>query len=283
MGCLRWLWLCFLGVVALPATAGEPPRVQFDMPFVVPCRDVTPADYAATHPGYKLIEAKLEISSLLIAGQEKDLTHYFIRVESPQRTLAIVDYLPKTMHEALASKVTTEKGTERAVALGINLSEKYELLTLPGPSAGIGQKKTSSVKTELLPPLETVGASGTLDRGSVLFFKIKSTPRNLLEGTREYALVLRVPGNWRADYVRARCEAEGTRHAMVSTFDEQVPCGQREFLVSLYQDGDEGARQIAENFARREAAKLGQSPKSKIQGQSAWRSHEAGSWTAMQR
>jgi hypothetical protein len=280
MDCLRWLWLCFLGIAVLPAAAADPPRVQFDMPFVVACRDVTPADYAGSHPGYKLVEAKLEISSLLVAGQEKDLTHYFIRVESPQHTLAIVDYLPKTLHEALTSKVTTEKATERAVALGINLSEKYELLTLAGPSAGIGQKKTSSVKTELLPPLETVAASGTLERGSVLFFKIKSTPRNLLEGTREYALVLRVPSNWRADYIRVRCEAEGTRHAMVSTFDEHVPCGQREFLVSLYQDGDENARQIAENFARREAAKAVR----KTQGQSASRSpYQAGSWAAVQR
>src|SRR4051812_14335910 len=166
MDCLRWLSLCFFGIVVVPAAAADPPRVQFDMPYVVACRDVTPADYSASHPGYKLMEAKLEVSSLLIAGQEKDLTHYFLRVESPQRTLAIVDYLPKTKHEALASSVTTEKSTERAVALGINLSEKYELLTLPGPSAGIGQKKTSSVKTELLPPLETVAASGTLDRGS---------------------------------------------------------------------------------------------------------------------
>jgi hypothetical protein len=272
---LRWTLLCLFSSAAMPTAAAEPPRVQFDMPFVVACRDVTPADYAASHPGYKLIEAKLEISSLLIAGQEKDLTHYFLRVESPQHTLAIVDYLPKTMHEALVSKVVTEKSTERAVALGINLSEKYELLTLAGPSAGIGQKKTSSVKTELLPPLETVAASGTLDRGSVLFFKIKSTPRNLLEGTREYALVLRVPANWRADYIRVHCEAEGTRHAMVSTFDEQIPCGQREFLVSLYQDGDEAARQIAENFARREAAKV-QSSRSKVQGQ-------AGSWATVQR
>lgn len=278
MDCLRSLFLYLFLLGAAPVLAAEPPRVQFDMPYVVASRDVTPTEYAASHPGYRLVEAKLDVSSLLISGQEKDLTHYFIRVESPQRTLAIVDYLPKTMHEALASKVTTEKRTERAVALGINLSEKYELLTIPGPSAGIGQKKTSSVKTELLPPLETVAASGTLDRGSVLFFKIKSTPRNLLEGTREYALVLRVPTNWRADYLRVRCEAEGIRHGMVSTFDEQIGCGQREFLVSLYQDGDEGARRIAENFSRREAAKT------KAQTQAASGSpYQSVPWAAIQR
>jgi hypothetical protein len=269
----------FLVVAALmPLTAvAEQPRVCFDMPYAVACRDVTPAEYTASHPGYKLMEVKLEISSLLMAGQEKDLTQYLIRVDSPQRTLTVADYLPKTKHEAIASSVTKEDSTERALALGINLSGKYELLTVPGPSAGIGAKKTSSVKTELLPPLETVAASGTLDRASVVFFKIKSSPRNLLEGTREYALVLRVATNWRADYLRVHCEAEGVRRNMISSFDEETKCGQRDFVVALYQDGDEDARRIAENFARREAAKMAQSSASNVQGRNAT------PWAALQR
>jgi hypothetical protein len=283
---LCMLVFCIVALSA-PLAAAEPPRVSFDMPYAVACRDVTPSDYSASHPGYKLMEAKLAISSLLTAGQEKDLTEYFIRVESRERTFTIADYLPKTKHEAIASSVTKEQSTERAAALGISLTGKYELLTVPGPSAGIGAKKTSSVKTELLPPLETVAASGTLERASVVFFKIKSSPRNLLEGTREYALVLRVPMVWRADYLRVHCEAEGIRRNMISTFDEATRCGQRDFLVALYQDGDEEARKIAENFARREAAKLVQSPKSKVQGQGSssaarW-PYETSPWAAVQR
>src|SRR5882724_3305293 len=262
MNRLRKFLLSLISSLPALTALAEAPRVHFDMPYAVACRDVTPAEYPASHPGYKLMEVKLEISSLLVAGQEKDLTEYFIRVDSPQRTLTIADYLPKTKHEAIASSMTKEDSTEHVAALGINLSGKYELLTIPGPSAGIGTKKTSSVKTELLPPLETVAASGTLDRASALFFKIKSTPRNLLEGTREYGLVFKTPTNWRADYIRLRCEAEGIRRGVVSTFDEQFTCGQREFLVALYQDGDEPARRLAENFARREAAKTIQGPKS---------------------
>src|SRR6185369_7170293 len=87
-------------VAAPDAAPAEQPRVSFDMPYAVACRDVTPSDYSASNPGHKLMEAKLEISSLLTAGQEKDLTEYLIRVESPQRTLTIADYLPKTKHEA---------------------------------------------------------------------------------------------------------------------------------------------------------------------------------------
>jgi len=114
---LRWLALVSVLSAVPLAGAAEPPRVHFDMPYAVACRDVTPPEYSKSHPGHKLVEAKLEISSLLTAGQEKDLTQYFIRVESPQRTLTIADYLPKTQHESLASKVTTEKTTERGAAL----------------------------------------------------------------------------------------------------------------------------------------------------------------------
>lgn len=261
--------LSFISTSAPLTALAELPRVQFDMPYAVGCRDVTPVEYSVSHPGYKLVEAKLEISALLVAGHERDLTHYFIRVDSPQRTLTIADYLPKTKHESVIASATLQDSTERVAALGINLSGKYELLTLPGPSAGIGEKKSSSVKYEMLPPLETVAASGTLDRASALFFKIKATPRNPLEGTREYALVLSVPTVWRADYIRLRCEAETIRRGVVSTFDEQISCGKREFLVSLYQVGDEEARHIAENFARREAARSVENRKSKGEGRPA--------------
>jgi hypothetical protein len=246
--------------VSVPLAAGEPPRVQFDMPYAVGCRDVSPPDYATKQPGAKLIEAKFQISALLLAGEEQDLAQYFIRVELPNRPLTVADYLPKTQQESIAKAVTVDRGTENVAALGINLSGKYELLTLPGPSAGIGQKKTSSVKLDLLPPLETVAASGTLARGSAVFFKLRATSRNPLEGTREYALVLSVPANWRADYLRVRCEAEGIKRSMISSFDERVSCGQREFVVSLFQEGDEEARRLAENFSRRQASQRPGSP-----------------------
>jgi hypothetical protein len=275
-----------LDISSRPAYA-EAPRVRFDMPYAIACRNVTPPEFTERHAGYKLLEGKLEVSSLLAAGHEKDLTQFFIRVESPAHTLVIADYLPKTKHEAIASSVTKEDSTESTIALGVNLSGKYELLTMPGPSAGIGQSKKSSVKYELLPPLETVAASGTLDRGSALFFKIKSSSRNLLEGTREYGLVFQVPANWRADYIRVHCEAEGIRRGVVSTFDEQFTCGNRQFLVALYQDGDEGARRLAENFARREAARLNQTSAAKSAswpGEAASRRpYDVGPWAAIQR
>ena len=249
------LFVGSLCVVVVSASAqAEAPRVHFDMPFAIACRDVSSPEFAAVNPGQKLIEARFEISSLLTAGQERDLTEYFIRIESPQRTLAVVDYLPKTLHESQHAKpISVQETDEKNASIGINLSGQYEMITGAGVNAGLGTKRVSCVKSELLPPLETVAASGTLLRGSAVFFKLKSSPRNLLEGAREYALVLRVPAQWRADYVHVSCEAKGVERAIVSSFDQRGTCGQRDFLVALYLEGDIEARASAENFARREA------------------------------
>lgn len=250
---LRSLVLALLFGAGPPAAFAEVPRVQFDLPLSVACRDVSPPGYLAANPGLKLVEVRLEISSLLVAGQEKDLTQYFIKIDNPQQTLTVVDYLPKTLHESpFAGPVTIQNSKERSATLGINLSGKYEPLTA-GASAGIGQKKTSSVKYDLLPPLESVASSGTLNRASTVFFKLKATPRHLLEGSQNFALVLRVPAAWRSDLVRVCCEAEGIQHGLVSTFDEHVSAGQREFFIALYLEGDEQARYTTEALARRQA------------------------------
>lgn len=249
------MMLPLIWLTSVSGLAAETPRVQFDMPFAVACREVTPPNFSLASPGQKLIEVKLEISSLLVAGQERDLTQYFIRIENPARPLSVADYLPKTLHESrMSGPVTITDTTEKNASLGINVAGKYELISAIGATAGIGQKNTSCVKYNLLPPLEAVAASGTLNRGSTVFFKLRATPRNVLEGTREYGLVLRVPSSWRADSMRVHCEAEGIQRSIVSTFNEEVSCGRREFTVALYLEGDEQARLTAEDFARRKSA-----------------------------
>lgn len=241
--------------LVIPAAAlAEPPRVHFDMPLAIACREVASPEFAEANPGLKLIEARFEISSLIVAGKERDLTEYFIRIESPQRSFTVVDYLPKTLRESRhAGPISVQDTDEKNASIGINLAGQYEMITGAGINAGLGRKNISCVKSELLPPLETVAASGTLLRGSAVFFKLKSSPRNLLEGAREYALVLRVPTDWRADYVQVRCQAEGTERAFVSSFNQQVSCGRRDFVVALYAEGDVTARATAEEFARRAA------------------------------
>ena len=63
-----------------------------------------------------------------------------------------------------------------------------------------------------------------------------------------------MPRDWRADYVHIHCAADGIQRGFVSTLDETIRCGERDFLVALYQEGDDPARLSAEEFARKEAS-----------------------------
>jgi len=233
----------------------ETPRVHFDMPFTIACRDVTPPEFAAANPNHRLVEARFEISTLFVAGKERDLAQLFIRIDSPERTVSVVDYLPKTLHESRHAKpIGITKTDEKNASIGINFSGKYEILTSAGANAGLGQKSTSCVKYELLPPLETVASSGTLLRGAGVFFKLKGNERRLLEGATQFALILRVPSDWRVDRVRVHCEATAVERGFVSSLDQTIRVGQREFLAALYLEGDEHARLMAEQSARQSVA-----------------------------
>jgi hypothetical protein len=236
------------------ALAGPPPRVHFDLPLTISCPEVTSPEFAAAHPGEKLVEVRFEVSTLLLAGDERDFTRLVLKIESPQRTVTVVDYLPKTRHESRhAGPIGITKTDETNASLGINIAGKYELFTTAGANAGIGQKSISCVKYDLLPPVETIAASGTLLRGAGAFFKLEATPQQRLEGAREYGLVSRVPRDWQADYLRVRCEAEGIVRGFVDSLDQEVSAGRRDFVVALYAAGNEAARESAERFAQRAA------------------------------
>ena len=151
-----WFGLLTLLVGAASAETAEAaaPRVHFDMPLVVACRDVTSPHFAAANPSHRLVEARLAISTLLLDGKEQDLTQLLIRIDSPQRTVTVVDYLPKTLHESrLAGPIGITKTDEKSASIGINLAGKYEPLTTIGGNAGLGRKDTDCVKYDLLPPL----------------------------------------------------------------------------------------------------------------------------------
>ena len=253
---VKSLWslalLIGLGGIVDQAKA-DAPRVQFDVPYVVTARDITCCEFELAYPHDKLIEIKLQVSSLLQEGNEADLRQYLFSIVSPQRSMSVVDYLPKTLHETpIAGNLAVQQSDEKTASIGVNVSGKYEATPEAGFNSGIGEKKTSSVKYDLLPPLESVTASGTVLRGSGVYFKLKATDRNLLEGAREIAMIVRVPKAWRADYLHVRCEADGYARSVVRSLDQVVSAGQRDFLVVVYLEGDEQARAIAHATAQRE-------------------------------
>ena len=93
---LRWS-LVLTGLLIASTASAAPPEVHFDVAPLSACRDVTSAEFAVANPGERLIEATVEVSSLLVTGRESDLDEYLIRCSSPNYTLRVEDYSPKTV------------------------------------------------------------------------------------------------------------------------------------------------------------------------------------------
>lgn len=242
------LAVCGMWACPLPAAAVTP-KVHFDMLRVVGCTDVTTEEFAAANPGERLLQAKLEISSLVVEGGEESLLQYLYRITSPERTLQVVDFRPRTTPASdYAGNVTVEKKSEATQALGLSLNGAWDHLVKANGTAETGAKDSSSVRYELVPPQGSVAASGTILRGFGVYFKLKRMRQSLLEGAKELVVVFRAPSRWRGDYLQVHCEATGRQKGVVRQLDEEVLCGQADFLVALYLAGDEEAKQIAERF-----------------------------------
>jgi hypothetical protein len=245
----------FFQLAANREVQAQSPRVQFDMPYLLSARDVTPAAFSQLNPRERLVEVRFPISSFLAAGDENDLTQLVYRIEGPQGKFAVADFLPKTTLETrYAGNLNVESLSDHESQLHIDLAGNYQWLTGFTANANFHDKEFSQVKGELLPPLEAVAASGTTQRQRGVYFKLRGTSRTWLEGEKEFATILRVPKDWRADYVVVRCEAEGIRRAFVTTLDERVVAGRRDFIVALYAEGDEYARASAAELIRAETA-----------------------------
>ena len=254
---LQLLLAAILGTAASiasrPASAA-PPEVSFDVTPSVGCRDVTTAEFAEANPDEKLIEVLIEVSSLIRQGKESDLLQCLYRFDSPRRTMRVVDYTPKTtLASDVAGNVTIEKKQETSKGLGVTVTAPFNGPAKLGGSGDMGKKTLDSTKYELVPPMTAIAASGTLERGYSVYFKLKPSRKTSLEGARPFTLVLRVPHRWRADYVHLSCTASTAAQGLLGPVDKESVCGQQKFVVALYAEGDASAKAAAERLVRAES------------------------------
>lgn len=249
------LLILSLSMVNLTATGArsEMPRVRFDVGQLIECHDVTPDDFAESNPDERLVEAAIEVSTLIERGDDNDLLELLYRFESSGGSTRIVDYQPKTTLETQhAGNISIEEKTGSEQSIGATVPIPNKVAPKAGGSAGITKTKGTSTKTELLPPKQLLSASGTIRRGQGVYFKLKPSNRTTLEGSKRFVVVLRVPIEWRADLMHVQCRAMGHQRGVVRQFDEQVPCGAADFVVPLYARGDPTAKSAAEDYVRAE-------------------------------
>ncbi len=239
-----------IGLLGSSQAMADPPRVRFDASYVVACRDVTPPEFAALNPGERLVEAVFHISTLLDRGSEADLSQIFLQIESPEKTVRVVDHLPRTeLISPYAGTIAVEKRTESGASIGVSAKPNLEVVSLDA-SAQASTKRGANVRYEMLPPQELLAASGTVARERGVYYKLKPSTQTSLEGARQFIVLFRVPAVWRGDVVHVHCRAEGIRRGLWRSLDTREACGGGSFLVTMYLEGDEAARRTVANLVR---------------------------------
>ena len=247
-------WAGFTAVVswALLGTVarGVAGQIVFDLPESIECRDVTPANFAASNY-LKVIEGKLRISARIVDGTESEILDFLYLISSPEKTVRFQDYLPNTTLESAVAndQIEIKDATEDARTTGADVHVVYKLLSL-GASHNQTAKQSESNHYTQIAPKELVVASGTTNREHGVFFRLRPSRAASLEGAKEFTFLATVPKSWRGDLCDITCSARVKKDSFFSNTVAQG--GSQRVELGLYLAGD------AEAAARSEELRVAQ-------------------------
>lgn len=247
------LQLLQAAVVLPPVTSAALPSLQFDVKHRIACVDIQESPEFKVEEGERLIQAQIPVSMLVQHGSTEGLVQLLIRFENPDRSLQVVDYQPKTtLSTDIVGSIGIETKQDKSAILDLTLSGNQAGIR-GTTSADFGSKSGKCIKWQHLPPLELLAASGTISRGSGVYFKLKSSKRTSLEGNRNFVLLLRVPRDWQAGILHVDCLARGKQRSVITSSEETVDCGHDRFVVALYASGNKLAQQQADQLIQADA------------------------------
>lgn len=229
------------------------PQVTFDVVPVVACRDVSTDEFLTAYPDDRLVEFRVQVSSLFRGGDESDLVEFFYRFDSVNHSIRVVDYAPQTTLEGeTAGNVSIEDKQESSNHAGLAVTAPFDWPVKVTGTGDLGGKENRSVRYELAPKMTPVAASGTIRRGYGVYFKLKPSRATSLEGSKEFRVTLRVPATWRGGRLLLSCTATGMQRGVVRPLNETLRCGARQFNMALFLEGDAEAQAAAERMTQAE-------------------------------
>ncbi len=248
---------CFLlASVAIPTTlassspAADPPLVQFDLP-------TTAVAIPADDPN--LVQIELRLSSLIESLQTPAVSQWMVRCIPRDPSILIADYSPRTetgSHVLTPMKIKTTD--EESQSTGFAVDGTYANLAHANMGADRGKKTSNVVEFDRVAPQQAVTATGTIHRGKGVFFKLRWTATQVLEGERSFQVTLSVPERWRGGlmdvFVVAQAGSTSTSAPwnLASWDRDPKTIGEANFVVALYRQGDSEAERLAHTISEAE-------------------------------
>jgi hypothetical protein len=240
----RFILAALIGIAGptLPALA-EDAKAVFDVPDKIECKDVTPSKCAAAHPDLKVIEAKFRISASLEEGSEASVVDFTYMISSPKMRLKILDYLPNTTLESRYAddRIEVADRIEDTDTTNLEALAGYSIFSLSAARNQVN-RRTESNQYERIAPKSLVLASGTMNRGHGVFYKLRQSNSASLEGAKEFTFLAIVPKAWRADWCTVVCTSRANKKTLLG--NAIVSAGAARVDVGLHMCGDKEASDL---------------------------------------
>ncbi len=250
--CSRWLpkvAIATVMVFASPAGRADGIKAIFDVPDKIECRDVTPTKCAAAYPDVKVIEATIRISASLEEGTEDSIVDFTYMISSPEMRLKILDYLPNTLLESRFAddRIEVTDRIEDTDTTNLEALAGYSIFSLSAARSQVN-RRTESNQYERIAPKALVLASGTMNRGHGVFYKLRRSNTVSLEGAKEFTFLAKVPKNWRGDWCTVMCTSRANKKTLLG--NSIVSAGAARVDVGLHLSGDKEAADLCRQLCR---------------------------------
>ncbi|MEM0924420.1 MAG: hypothetical protein AAGJ83_00145 [Planctomycetota bacterium] len=246
--CRPMLLLTLAWIATSPSVLADQAVVRFDVPAVVA------ASSEEVAPGSKQVTAAWTLSSLVV-GSDHDahvdtppIDHLLIRCRLRER-FPVVAFLPRTeVQTDYAGPISITEKREKSEAFGVSMDGKYQ----PIAGAHLGADETSlqsnATQYQHNAPVQAVVASGTIDRGHGVYFKLRWTRGQVLEGEKHFQVTFTVPRAWRGGLLDVEIMATGIDRGFMGK-SEVRPVAQQEFVIAVHDEADSEAATLAGRLA----------------------------------
>ncbi|TWU03537.1 hypothetical protein Pla100_04640 [Neorhodopirellula pilleata] len=273
-----WIPAITVALATLPASigvsAGDASCISFDLPPTAVAIPVSNVDENIVLPGGvgETVEVSLRLSSLVCGSKLPDIDRWMIRCVPRSTSWRVVDYAPRTETASeYASPIQIKTTDERSSSFGMS-SDAAPIKVhgaFVGASGHMGfdkaQKHLESTQFDRQAPLHAVTAAGTIERGRGVYYKLRWTSSQVLEGEKEFKVTFGVPQGFRAGLLDVSVIAIGKPaegHPVSEAFshipvlgedqDAMRAIGQARFVVAVHAEGDPDAWMAAETLIETE-------------------------------
>ena len=244
------------------------PPTAMAVPVAAPNRNAS-MSYGAT----EMVEVSLRLSSLVCGSELPQIDRWIVRCIPRSPSWQVVDYSPRTETATdFAGPIQIKRTDEDSTAFS---------LTADAAPAGLGgvfadatghmgfeqkEKQGTAAQFERHAPLHAVTASGTIERGRGVYYKLRWTSTQILEGEKEFKIQFAVPEGMRSGLMDVSVVAVGNppvRKSVAGAF-AQIPIlgddsrmreiGHGRFTVALHAEGDPVAWKAAQSMVDMESS-----------------------------